>query len=74
MKKPTVGIEQDPSGERFLTIGCPDCQETNRYPFSSLAADSTIECKCGVGFNISAQNIEDLKQHYGFDAGTDSSN
>ena len=66
MKKPIIGIEQDPQGERLLAIGCPDCGHTNRYPFSGLAPDMRLECTCGVGFNISAKNIEDLKENYGF--------
>lgn len=65
MKKPTVGIEQDAGGDRFLTITCPDCGHVNRYQFSDLAPDIRLECTCGVGFNLSAKNFQDLKDNYG---------
>ena len=74
MKKPVIGIEQDPKGERFLTIMCPDCEQHNRYPFTTLASEIRLECRCGVGFNLSAKNLEDLKENYGLVEGEDLSN
>ena len=64
-KKPTVIVEQNPAGERFLAITCPDCEHINRYPFEGLGPDILLECECGVGFNFTAKNYEDLMEKFG---------
>ena len=73
MGKIQVGIEQAAEGERYLTVTCPDCERTNRYPFETLEPGVTLECGCGVGFNFSQANYDDLREKYGFaepDSGT----
>lgn len=65
MKKPVVGIEQDVAGQRYLTVVCPDCEKTNRYPFATLEAGQRLSCSCGVGFNLSQQNYEELQERFG---------
>ena len=64
-KKPTVIVEHSPSGDRFLAITCPDCEHTNRYPFEGLGADVRLECECGVGFNFTQKNYDDLMKKFG---------
>jgi RNase P subunit RPR2 len=64
-KKPEVLIEQDPAGNRFLAIKCPDCGHINRYPFEGLSGDIRLECECGVGFNFTAKNYDDLMEKFG---------
>lgn len=65
MKKPEVGLQQAPDGTRFLTVKCPDCEKTTRYKLSGLQPGTTLECPCGVGFNFTQKNYDDLKEHYG---------
>ena len=68
MKKPVVGIEQDVSGQRFLTVVCPDCEKKSRYPFSTLEPGGQLSCTCGVAFNLSQQNYDELQERFGLGA------
>lgn len=67
MKKPSVLVEVGQEGERYLTITCPDCGFANRYPFVGLAPGVQLDCKCGVAFNFSQQNYDDLKANFGLE-------
>lgn len=65
MKKPLVGVERDAGGRRFLTVTCPDCERTSRYPFSGLEAGTKLPCSCGVAFNFSQENLDALRERFG---------
>ena len=65
MTKPKIVVQEDVQGNRFLAITCPDCGHENRYAFSGLSPDIQLPCKCGVGFNFSQQNYDDLQRNFG---------
>ncbi len=44
---------------------CPDCEKLNRYPFATLEPGGQLSCACGVAFNLSQQNYDDLQERFG---------
>ena len=72
MTKPKIIVQEDVQGHRFLAITCPDCEQENRFPFEGLSPDIQLPCRCGVAFNFSRQNYEDLQRNFGLGEEDDS--
>lgn len=61
MGKIQIGVEIGGAGQRYVTVLCPECDATSRRPFETLAPGATLACDCGVGFNLSQKNYNDLR-------------
>lgn len=72
MTKPKIVVQSDAQGNKYLAVTCPDCASENRFPFDGLSPDIQLPCKCGVSFNFSQKNYDDLQRNFDLGAEDDS--